>query len=214
MVNLKHEIQNRGYNVVHIKTDSIKIENPSDDIFNFVMEYGKKYGYNFEIEHIFEKICLVNDAVYIAKLAADDPDDPGRWTATGAQFQQPYLFKTLFSKEPIEFADVCETKEVKTALYLDMNENLPEGEHNYQFVGKIGSFCPVKRGYSGGELLREKDGKYSYATGAKGYRWLEAETVAKTMDYNECVDFEYYRKLVDEAVNDISQYGDYEWFTS
>lgn len=214
MVNLKHEIQNRGYNVVHIKTDSIKIENPSDDIFNFVMEYGKKYGYNFEVEHIFEKICLVNDAVYIAKLAEDDPDDPGKWTATGAQFQQPYLFKTLFSKEPIEFADVCETKEVKTALYLDMNENLPEGEHNYQFVGKIGSFCPVKRGYSGGELLREKDGKYSYATGAKGYRWLEAETVAKTMDYNECVDFEYYRKLVDEAVNDISQYGDYEWFTS
>ena len=214
MVNLKHEIQNRGYNVVHIKTDSIKIENPSDDIFNFVMEYGKKYGYNFEVEHIFDRICLVNDAVYIAKLAEDDPEDPGKWTATGAQFQQPYLFKTLFSKEPIEFADVCETKEVKTALYLDMNENLPEGEHNYQFVGKIGSFCPVKRGYSGGELLREKDGKYSYATGAKGYRWLEAETVAKTMDYNECVDFEYYRKLVDEAVNDISQYGDYEWFTS
>ena len=212
MVNLKHEIQNRGYNVVHIKTDSIKIENPSDDIFNFVMEYGKKYGYNFEVEHIFEKICLVNDAVYIAKLAEDDPEDPGKWTATGAQFQQPYLFKTLFSKEPIEFADVCETKEVKTALYLDMNENLPEGEHNYQFVGKIGSFCPVKRGYSGGELLREKDGKYSYATGAKGYRWLESETVKILMDYKECVDYEYYRKLIDAAVADISQYGDYEWF--
>ena len=214
MVNLKHEIQNRGYNVVHIKTDSIKIENPSDDIFNFVMEYGKKYGYNFEVEHIFEKICLVNDAVYIAKLAQDDPSEPGQWTATGAQFQQPYLFKTLFSKEPIVFKDVCETKEVKTALYLDLNENLPEGEHNYQFIGRIGSFCPVKRGYSGGELLREKDGKYSYATGAKGYRWLEAETVAKTMDYNECVDYNYYRKLIDEAVNDISQYGDYEWFAS
>lgn len=214
MVNLKHEIQNRGYNVVHIKTDSIKIENPSDDIFNFVMEYGKKYGYNFEVEHIFEKICLVNDAVYIAKLAQDDPSEPGQWTATGAQFQQPYLFKILFSKEPIEFKDVCETKEVKTALYLDLNENLPEGEHNYQFIGRIGSFCPVKRGYSGGELLREKDGKYSYATGAKGYRWLEAETVERTMDYNECVDYNYYRKLIDEAVNDISQYGDYEWFAS
>lgn len=214
MVNLKHEIQDRGYNVVHIKTDSIKIENPSQEIFDFVMEYGKRYGYNFEVEHIFEKICLVNDAVYIAKLAADDPEDPGKWTATGAQFQQPYLFKTLFSKEPIEFDDVCETKEVKTALYLDMNENLPEGEHNYQFVGRIGNFCPVKRGYSGGELLREKDGKYSYATGAKGYRWLESETVKNLMDYKECVDYEYYRKLIDEAVNDISQYGDYEWFVS
>ena len=214
MVNLKHEIQDRGYKVVHIKTDSIKIENPSQEIFDFVMEYGKRYGYNFEVEHIFEKICLVNDAVYIAKLAADDPEDPGKWTATGAQFQQPYLFKTLFSKEPIEFDDVCETKEVKTSLYLDMNENLPEGEHNYQFIGRIGSFCPVKPGYSGGELLREKDGKYSYATGAKGYRWLESETVKNLMDYKECVDYEYYRKLIDEAVNDISQYGDYEWFVS
>lgn len=214
MVNLKHEIQDRGYNVVHIKTDSIKIENPSQEIFDFVMEYGKRYGYNFEVEHIFEKICLVNDAVYIAKLATDDPEEPGKWTATGAQFAQPYLFKTLFSKEPIDFKDVCETKEVKTALYLDMNENLPEGEHNYQFVGRIGSFCPVKPGYSGGELLREKDGKYSYATGAKGYRWLESETVKNLMDYKECVDYEYYRKLIDEAVNDISQYGDYEWFVS
>ena len=214
MVNLKHEIQDRGYNVVHIKTDSIKIENPTSEIFDFVISYGKKYGYNFEVEHVFEKICLVNDAVYIAKLAEDDPDDPGKWTATGAQFQQPYVFKTLFSKEPIEFDDVCETKEVKTALYLDMNENLPEGEHNYQFVGRIGRFCPVKPGYSGGELLREKDGKYSYATGAKGYRWLESETVKNLMNYKECVDFDYYRKLIDEAVNDISQYGDYEWFVS
>ena len=214
MVNLKHEIQDRGFKVVHIKTDSIKIENPTDDIFNFVMDYGKKYGYNFEVEHVFDKICLVNDAVYIAKLAQDDPEDPGKWTATGAQFAQPYLFKTLFSKEPIEFSDVCETKEVKTALYLDLNENLPEGEHNYQFVGRIGSFCPVRKGFSGGELLREKDGKYSYATGAKGYRWLESETVKKTMDYKDCVDYEYYRKLVDEAVNDISEYGDFEWFVS
>ena len=214
MVNLKHEIQNRGYKVVHIKTDSIKIENPSQDIFDFVMEYGKKYGYNFEVEHIFEKICLVNDAVYIAKLAEDDPDDPGKWTATGAQFAQPYLFKTLFSKEPIEFADVCETKEVKTSLYLDMNESLPEGEHNYQFVGRIGSFCPVKPGVGGGELLREKDGKYSYATGAKGYRWLEAETVKNIYDYKEVVNFDYYRKLIDDAVNDISEKGDFEWFVS
>jgi len=214
MVNLKHEIQDRGFTVVHIKTDSIKIENPTDDIFNFVIEYGKKYGYNFEVEHIFDKICLVNDAVYIAKLAEDDPEDPGKWTATGAQFAQPYLFKTLFSKEPIEFDDVCETKEVKTALYLDLNENLPEGEHNLQFIGKIGRFCPVKKGFSGGELLREKDGKYSYATGTKGYRWLESETIKATMNYNECIDYDYYRKLIDEAVNDISLYGDYEWFTS
>ena len=126
MVNLKHEVQDRGFKVIHCKTDSIKVVEPDEEISKFIMDYGKKYSYNFEIEHIFEKICLVNDAVYIAKLAEDDPDDPGKWTATGKQFAVPYVFKTLFSKESIRFEDMCETFSVKTALYLDRNENLPD----------------------------------------------------------------------------------------
>ena len=126
MVNLKHEIQSRGFTVIHCKTDSIKVVEPSDEIFNFIIDYGKKYGYNFEVEHVFDKICLVNNAVYIAKLSSDDPENPGKWTATGTQFQVPYVFKKLFSKEPIEFDDLCETKSVTSALYLDMNENLPD----------------------------------------------------------------------------------------
>ena len=39
-----------------------------------------------------------------------------------------------------EFNDLCETKAVTTALYLDMNEDLPDGEHDYHFVGKAGLF--------------------------------------------------------------------------
>lgn len=126
MVNLKNEVQKRGFKVIHCKTDSIKVVEPDEEITKFIMDYGKKYSYSFEIEHIFEKICLVNDAVYIAKLAEDDPDSPGEWTATGAQFAVPYVFKTLFSKEPIEFKDMCEVKSVTTALYLDLNEKLPD----------------------------------------------------------------------------------------
>ena len=218
MVNLKHEIQNKGFTVIHCKTDSIKVVNPDESISNFIMDYGKQYGYSFEIEHIFEKICLVNNAVYIAKLAKDDPDSPGEWTATGAQFAVPYVFKTLFSKEPIEFKDMCETKEVKTAIYLDKNENLSEGEHNYIFVGKVGLFCPIKPGCGGAELVREakdKDGntKYDSVTGAKDYRWLEAEMVKELGKEND-IDRSYYNKLVDAAVESISEYGDFEWFVS
>lgn len=90
-------------------------------------------------------MCLVNNAVYIAKymtadrcealygyIPGDCKDEGGEWTATGTQFQVPYVFKTLFSKEKIEFTDLCETKTVsKGAIYLDKNEDLPEGEHNY-----------------------------------------------------------------------------------
>lgn len=206
MVNLKHEVQKRGFTVAHIKTDSIKIPDATPEIINFVMEYGKMYGYNFEHEATYDRMCLVNDAVYIAKY------QDGGWTATGTQFQVPYVFKTLFSKEPIEFADMCETKSVSTALYLDMNEQLPEDEHNYIFVGKVGSFCPIKAGCGGGVLLREKDGKYSAASGSKGYRWLESEMV-KTLGKKSDIDISYYRKMVDDAIDTIAKYGDFEAFT-
>ena len=124
MVNLKHEVQRRGFIVAHIKTDSIKIPDAIPEIIQFVMDYGKQYGYNFEHEATYDRMCLVNDAVYIAKYK--DGKHAGEWTATGTQFQVPYVFKKLFSKEPIEFEDMCETKSVTSALYLDMNEGLPD----------------------------------------------------------------------------------------
>lgn len=127
MIDLRHAVEEQGYKVIHVKTDSIKIANPDDYILNFIVERGKRYGYNFEVEHIFDRICLVNNAVYIAKLADNDPEDPGKWTATGTQFAVPYVFKTLFSKEPIQFYDMCETKNSAVGpIYLDMNESYPD----------------------------------------------------------------------------------------
>lgn len=127
MIDLRHAVEEQGYKVIHVKTDSIKIANPDDYILNFIVERGKRYGYNFEVEHVFDRICLVNNAVYIAKLADDDPEDPGKWTATGTQFAVPYVFKTLFSKEPIQFNDMCETKNSAVGpIYLDMNESYPD----------------------------------------------------------------------------------------
>lgn len=208
MTLLKREVQKRGYTVAHIKTDSIKIPNATEDIKQFVMDFAKEYGYTFEVEEEFERFCLVNDAVYVAKTKS------GKWTATGTQFQVPYVFKKLFSHEKITFEDKCELKSVKTALYLDFNEKLPEGEHNYKFIGKNGIFCPIKNGAGGGTLYRlEKDGRYSNATGCKDYRWMESEVV-KSLGIEKEIDESYYKKLVDEAIDTISQFGDFEQFTS
>ena len=212
MIDLKEIVEKAGGTVVHIKTDSIKVVNPSKDIVDLIMSTGKKYGYDFEVEHIFERFCLVNNAVYVAKLATDDPKNPGEWTATGAQFQVPYVFKKLFSKEPIRFEDMCETKAVsKGDLYLDMNEQLNENDHNYIFVGRVGQFCPIKSGCGGGELYRYNDGKYYAATGTKGFRWLESEMV-KSLGKETDIDRSYYDILADEAIDTIKQFGDYEWF--
>ena len=216
MRTLQDEVQSRGFTVCHIKTDSIKIADATPEIIEFCMDFAKKHGYTFEHEATYDRMCLVNNAVYIAKYK--DGKHAGEWTATGTQFAVPYVFKTLFSKEPIEFKDMCETKEVKTAIYLDKNENLSEGEHNYIFVGKVGLFCPIKPGCGGAELVREakdKDGntKYDSVTGAKDYRWLEAEMVKELGKEND-IDRSYYNKLVDAAVESISEYGDFEWFVS
>lgn len=252
MRTLQDEVKKRGFTVAHIKTDSIKIPDATPEIIEFVMEFGKQYGYTFEHEDTYDRMCLVNDAVYIAKYKTGD--HAGEWTATGTQFAVPYVFKKCFSHEEIIFDDMCETKSVQTALYLDMNESLPdvskaeaelqainkkypEGEypfdvdervqvlekeiaegHDYRFVGRIGQFCPIKPGRGGGILCREakdKDGnvKYDSATGTKGYRWLESEIV-RNSNSEDAIDRSYYDKLVDDAIETIGQYGDYEWFVS
>ncbi len=217
MVNLKHAVQAKGFTVAHIKTDSIKIPNATPEIIQFVSDYGHQYGYTFEHEATYEKMCLVNDAVYIAKYK--DGKKAGQWTATGTQFAVPYVFKKLFSRENIVFDDLCETKSVTTSLYLDFNESLPEGEHSRRFIGKVGRFCPIKPGCGGGLLVRETKNKdtgeigYASATGAKDYRWMEAEMV-KGAGEEENIDLSMCNKLVDGAIESISKYGDFEWFVS
>lgn len=267
MVDLQLAVQALGFEVAHIKTDSIKIPNADNQMVQFVINFGLDYGYEFEHEATYEKMCLVNDTVYVSKYASKEycektygyiPKDNKKyantWTATGTQFQVPYVFKKIFSKEKILFEDMCETKAVTTALYLDMNEDLPDvseqektvafavkkakesgitidinkptgdGEldplleeiakgHDYRFVGKVGQFCPIKEGHGGGLLMREKDGKYNAASGTKGFRWLESERV-KQMGKEKSIDHNYYIKLVDDAINSISKFGDVEWFIS
>lgn len=295
---LRLAVTKRGGSVVHIKTDSIKVEDPTPEIEQFIMDYGKQYGYTFEVESIYEKMCLVNNAVYIALKDRKDPEwldeckkaekdglpEPTRWTATGAQFAHPYVFKTLFSHEEIEFQDLCETKTVTSALYLDMNENLSDVSiyekdldklmkraklllkeigysgnydewlkdedwkfnnpaltemqkdqiheelldikkdrevledmiskgHNYIFIGKAGSFCPVKSGCGGGILVREKDGKFNGATGSIGFRWREGESL-QGANRMEMIDMGYFENLAEEAKKAIRAYGDFDEFQS
>lgn len=272
MIDLVEAVEARGFKVAHIKTDSIKIPDATPEIIEFVKEFGSWYGYDFEHEATYDRMCLVNDAVYIAKYATPEkcmelygyiPDDNKKkgdqWTATGTQFAVPYVFKKLFSKEDILFNDMCETKSVKTAIYLDMDESIDpalrenasmfetvretrnnptqarkrdleimkqyehmsdeeiiaeiEKGHDYKFVGKVSSFCPIKDGRGGGELLRENGEKYSAVTGSKGYRWLEAETVKELGKEND-VDRSYYDSLVNDAAQTIIAYGNFEWFVS
>jgi hypothetical protein len=218
MIDLKHAVQELGYTVAHIKTDSIKIPDADDYIIDFIKKFGEKYGYKFVHEATYSKMCLINDAVYIAKYGwhATKPKLIGTWTATGAQFAHPFVFKMLFSNEDIAFRDKCEEKHVTTALYLDFDaveQPLYNDGGKLHFVGKAGLFCPIKPGHGGGLLVREKDGKYYAATGTKGHEWLEADMVQE-LGKEDDIDLSYFEKLVNASIDDISKFGDYEWFIS
>ena len=197
MVNLKHEVQKRGYIVAHIKTDSIKIPDADEEIIKFVMDYGKLYGYDFEHEATYEKMCLVNNAVYIAKYKN------GEWTATGAQFAVPYVFKTLFSKQPIEFGDLCETKSVTSALYLDFNEGMPDVSEEEKELAAL-----VKKLSSD---INSDDEYYKslFAQYEKLTNEISLSTLAKKLPSDTDFDNEYYKSLFaqyEKLTNDIS-YG-------
>lgn len=198
MIDLKHAVQDKGFKVVHIKTDSIKIPDATPEIIQYVIDFGKEYGYDFEHEVTYSKFCLVNDAVYIAKLAS------GEWTATGAQFAHPYVFKKLFSGEPLEFEDYCETKTVTSEMFIDYGDGEPH------FVGRAGSFIPMLEG-TGGRLLRRKEGVFHSVSGAKNYYWLESEVV-RELGLEGAIDYSYFHKLVDSALDNIGRFGDTEWF--
>ena len=256
MIDLKYAVQAKGYTVAHIKTDSIKIPDADNEIIDFVMEFGKRYGYTFEHEATYDRMCLVNNAVYIAKykdpdgcndlygyIPGDNKKHGGEWTATGTQFAVPYTFKKLFSKEKIEFEDMCETFSVsKGDLYLDMNENLPDVSqlekelfvitkanreperqeelkelidkgHDLRFVGRVGQFSPILPGNNAGVLYRVNDGKNYAASGTTGFRWLESEMV-KELHMEDKIDRSFYDKLANDAIDAIANVGDYEWFVS
>ena len=85
--------------------------------------------------------------------------------------------------------------------------------HNYHFVGRVGQFTPIKPDNGGGVLYRINDGKNYAASGSSGYRWLESEMV-RNDGREDQIDKSFYQKLADDAIDEISKYGDYEWFVS
>ena len=208
MVDLKQHVQEKGFTVAHIKTDSIKIPGATDEIIEDVIEFGKSYGYDFEFEGRYEKMALINDAVYIAK-------NNGRWEATGAQFAHPYVYKTLFSGEEITFNDLCETRSVQQgSMYMDFDYERPwvsVEENNMVFLGRVGRFIPVNDGCGGGLLYRVKDGKRYSVTGTKSSFWLPVEMFGTEIDPDR-IDMHYFQKLADDAVKAIEKFGSFDDF--
>lgn len=142
-----------GYEPIHIKTDSIKIANADQHIVDFCCEFAKKYGYEFEHEATYDRLCIVNKSTYVAHSCYGE--HCGEWTATAAQFQKSYVFKTLFTKEPIEFEDCCEVKESKAGvIYIDKNEQYVDVTEAEKELDKVNS--AIRKNGESPELLNRR----------------------------------------------------------
>jgi energy-coupling factor transporter ATP-binding protein EcfA2 len=208
MIDLKNDLKDNHHAVIHFKTDSVKLPYARGDganVIEFVKQHGARYGYDFEHEITYDILCLVNEAVYIARKGDE-------WTAVGSQFQHPYVFKTLFSGDELSFNDYCESKSVlQGTMYLDREEHEKDEELHHEamrHVGRTGRFVPVLEG--GGTLYRVKDEKYYAVAGTKGHQWIEAEIAQSMPDLK--IDMAYFEQLDAEAIETIEKFGSFRDF--
>lgn len=203
MIELKHACLELGMDVVHIKTDSIKVANATPEDIDMITQFGKDYGYDFEHEATYEKFALFNDAEYIARK-------DGKWETKGKTWAQPYIYKTLLTEEELEFEDFAEARSIlKGSICLDFKTDREREkdekfviDDDVRFIGRTGLFVAVKEGCGGGILYRVVDEKPFAVPDTKGYLWKEVN-VAKRDD----LDMAFYEKKIEKARASIEALG-------
>ena len=183
----------------------------------FVRENPEVVKQNIKNKFQMAKLPLVDEVIDLDKENREIKQEVENLRAQRNKMSKQ--IGALMGQKKFEEAE-AEKKEV--ASFADRIEELSseiDKGHNYRFIGKVSSFCPVKPGCGGGLLMREvinqRTGVRSYAaaTGSKGYRWKEAEVI-RELGKEDQIDRNYYNSLVDEAVKTIEEYGDFEWFVS
>lgn len=210
MITLKHKLMDLGYTIIHIKTDSIKVENPDDKVEQIIRDFGREYGFEFEVEDEWKRIAVINKAVLIGETV------DGKWKAVGAQFDFPYVYKSLFSREPLELEDYMVTNQVQGHIYEGNLPDIRPGEtqkaykerikeynikENMDFVGKFFYGYASK---TGNDIIRldSDTNRSGYVGGSKGFKWKHAKEISL-----QDIDMEFYHKKVREAVSALNKVG-------
>lgn len=118
MMMLEEELNARGCNVIHVKTDSMKITNYLQEDIQYAMDRANEFGYTFELECIFDRIALTNKSTNIGHIEGKPEYDAHAWEAVGAQYAEPYVFKKLFSHEELVEDDFMTLKSSTAPIYL------------------------------------------------------------------------------------------------
>lgn len=204
MIQLKQRLWDMGVTVVHVSVDSIKVSGITEDQKNYILNFAKQFGYNFEIEAHFKKLCLLDDTNYLAlqDQADEEPIEP-KWVITGSVFDIPVFKKMYLDPQPITVKDYAMViASSKGALYFRYDDG------RLKFIGRVGEFIPVKTG--GHDLLHidKVAGREGFASGTKGYKMLESIEVSSLDD----VDTTLALKKTNDVLQKIDIYCDHELF--
>lgn len=201
MITLQRKLESEGVGVIHIKTDSIKLDNPTEEQINEVIEFASTYGYQFKIEDTYTPFVLIDKAQLIGYSASHES-----WHAIGTKFINPYTYKTLFSHEDYVLSDYRRVIESRTGkLFL-----------GGVFVGRIGAFIASENGDT--LMIHRPDGTESSPAGTiskNKHQIINPETGRKKtvrepykfIPYSESItvdiDFSFYEEFVKTVLNDI-----------
>ena len=201
MIQLQRKLEEAGTTVVHIKTDSIKVADPTEELIHDIQEFGKQYGYTFEFEDEYAPFTLIDKAQLIGYSNAHQS-----WHAIGTKFINPYTYKTLFSHEDYVLDDYARTIQSRVGkLYLgDL------------FIGRIGSFVASENGSiltvhkddggvssPAGTLSPIKEKFINPETGRTNTRRLPYKFVPTNKADLPDIDFRFYEEFVKDLLNDI-----------
>src|SRR5699024_1203757 len=181
----------------------------TQEIIVFVREYGRQHGYTFDHENTYSKMAVVNKSEYICQF-----EENGQmvWEATGSKFAQPYVFKKLFSKEPVLVEDYAIMKQVKSAIYLGdtfigKSANVyasHSGDTMYRVTDNPKAGQPIVDKKTKEEIGIEPDKLKHAVTGTKGHLWK----LFRSYSGKEDIDMLYYDTLVKDAIKSLESVGD------
>lgn len=132
----------KGWKVVHIKTDGIKIADCTDEMIAYCIDFAKKWGYNFSIDEKYKEFLIIDKANYIGIT------EDGRISSRGELFNNNWLEAYVNNAFDRETASII--LQVKKGVIVNHTKNNTK-------VGKCIKVYPCVNGDEYYKIMPEKE---------------------------------------------------------
>lgn len=142
MNELYQECIAKKYNVVHIKTDGIKIANCTEEMINFCIDFAKSWGFNFSIDEKYKDFLIIDNANYIGVT------EDGKISSRGELFNNNWI--KAYVKDDFDRETASIILQVKKGVIINHSKNNTK-------VGKCIRVYPCINGDEYYKIMPEKE---------------------------------------------------------